>query len=104
MSLSFYILAILLASVLVQSGLVAGFVRVLRQAGRSRRPEYQPKTAVILCLRGGDPFLSACLNGVLNQDYPDYDVRIVVDAKSDPSWRVAEAAIARSPSSRVQLL
>jgi cellulose synthase/poly-beta-1,6-N-acetylglucosamine synthase-like glycosyltransferase len=104
MSLPFCILMILLALVLVQSGMAAGFVNVLRQAGRSRWPKYQPKSAVILCLRGGDPFLSACLNGVLNQDYPDYDVRIVVDSTSDPSWRVAEAAIARSPSSRVQLL
>ena len=44
--------------------------------------------AVILCVRGLDPFLPACLKGLLSQDYPKYDVWIVVDSTRDPAWPV----------------
>jgi len=42
-----------------------------------------PKAAVVLCLRGKDPFLADCLRALLTQDYPCFDVRIVVDANDD---------------------
>jgi cellulose synthase/poly-beta-1,6-N-acetylglucosamine synthase-like glycosyltransferase len=44
------------------------------------------RTAIVLCLRGADPFLHRCLTGVLTQDYPDYEVVIVVDHRDDPAW------------------
>lgn len=49
-----------------------------------------PPVAVILPLRGADPFLCDCLRGLLNQDYPYYTVRIVIDGPDDPAWGVVE--------------
>ena len=47
-----------------------------------------PKVAIALCLRGADPFLSNCLQALLNQNYPQYELNIVVDSKSDPAWNI----------------
>ena len=48
-----------------------------------------PKVAIALCLRGADPFLSDCLQALLNLNYPEYELRIVVDSESDPAWNIA---------------
>jgi cellulose synthase/poly-beta-1,6-N-acetylglucosamine synthase-like glycosyltransferase len=47
-----------------------------------------PRAAVILSLRGADPSLRRCLQGILQQNYPDYEVRIVIDSNEDPSAAV----------------
>ena len=36
--------------------------------------EAAPKAAIILAVRGMDPFLHATLKGLLRQDYPDYTI------------------------------
>jgi hypothetical protein len=77
-------------------GLIAGQTALLiayaRFLYRFRRPrladEACPPAAVILCVRGLDPFLPSCLNGLFQQDYPDYDVWIVVDSTRDAAWPV----------------
>lgn len=46
---------------------------------------FAPVATVILSLRGNDPFLINCLDGLLNQDYPQYTVKIIVDHVSDPA-------------------
>jgi len=48
-------------------------------------PEQQP-AVVIICVRGCDPSLESCLTGVLNQDYANYSVQMVVDNQSDQAW------------------
>lgn len=48
-----------------------------------------PKVAIALCLRGADPFLPNCLQALLNQNYPEYELRIVVDSQEDPAWEIA---------------
>ena len=58
-------------------------------AWRCRHPfptEHQfPEVAVILPLRGADPSLESCLTGVLAQDYPTYQLHIVIDSTADPA-------------------
>jgi cellulose synthase/poly-beta-1,6-N-acetylglucosamine synthase-like glycosyltransferase len=79
----------LIGLILGQSLLVAGFVRALKRFAVPLIPnERAPKAVVILCLRGTDPFLKDCITGLLNQDYPNYKVRIVVDSAEDPAHRV----------------
>jgi hypothetical protein len=56
-----------------------------------RPPEPLPEVAVLLPLRGADPSLQACLDGLLAQDYPAYRVHIVIDSAEDP----AQAVVAR---------
>ena len=45
-----------------------------------------PKAAVILSLRGHDPFLQRCIENLIRQDYPDFMIQIVVDSDGDPAW------------------
>lgn len=45
-----------------------------------------PRVTVLLPVRGADPFLVDCLHGLLNQDYPDYEVCVIVDSPHDAAW------------------
>ena len=62
-----------------------------------------PKVMAVLCVRGADPFLQDCLDGLLTQDYPHYTVRIVIDHRDDPAWSVVEHALRRHPSVPVEV-
>ncbi len=62
-----------------------------------------PKTAVILCLRGADPFLSDCLRALLNQNYTQYDLKIVVDRMEDPAWTIATDTVQEHGATNVQI-
>jgi cellulose synthase/poly-beta-1,6-N-acetylglucosamine synthase-like glycosyltransferase len=97
----FYVLAGLAAA---QALATFGFVEALRRTRRVGR-ESPPcaKTAVILCLRGSDPFLADCLQGLLHQDYPCYDVRIVIDSPDDPAWGTVERVVAHRGAANVQV-
>jgi glycosyltransferase involved in cell wall biosynthesis len=88
--------------ILGQSVLVAGFIRALASFKVPLIPdERAPKAVVILCLRGTDPFLNDCIAGLLNQDYPDYKVRIIVDSAQDPAHRVLSEALKPKDYDRV---
>jgi hypothetical protein len=90
--------------VVAQAAMVASFVRSL--LGGKRMPgdgTFTPKAAVVLCLRGMDPFLEKCLRAVLRLDYPAYDVKIVVDRREDPAWEVVEQIVAECPAAGVDL-
>ncbi|MCH2180485.1 MAG: glycosyltransferase family 2 protein [Mariniblastus sp.] len=41
--------------------------------------------SVVLCLRGSDPSLSACLNGLAQQSHHDFQLYCVVDDETDPA-------------------
>ena len=76
---------ILLAA--VEAVLAVALLRALlrRHGDRLEDKDCQP-VAVILPLRGADPSLQACLEALLEQDYPDYQVHAVLDSKEDPAW------------------
>jgi cellulose synthase/poly-beta-1,6-N-acetylglucosamine synthase-like glycosyltransferase len=59
------------------------------------RPAKWPPVAVLLPLRGPDPMLLACLQGIQSQDYPDYEVFIVVDSETDPAMDTLDGFLAR---------
>jgi glycosyltransferase involved in cell wall biosynthesis len=62
-----------------------------------------PRAAVVLCLRGSDPYLDECLAQLARQDYPDYELRIVLDSPSDPARAVAERWFSLAPANRVRI-
>jgi hypothetical protein len=68
-------------------------------------PQPLPMAAVILPLRGADPLLEACLAGLLTQDYPTYQVHIIIDSADDPAHKVVDEALARghAPGAEVHL-
>lgn len=55
-----------------------------------------PRAIVLMCVRGAEPRLGATLQNLLNQNYPDYEVRIVVDSRDDPAWPIIQQAVANS--------
>jgi len=60
-------------------------------------PGKAPKAVCVLCLRGRDPFLEECIQGLLQQDYPEYDVLIIVDSKIDPAFEAVHGILAEFP-------
>lgn len=95
---------VLLGLAVCQVPLVCAFVWALRRG--EQHPEAGsrcPKAAVVLCLRGTDPFLSDCIEAILDQDYPRYDVRVVVDCREDPAWKVVEEVVRRRQAENVHV-
>ena len=62
------------------------FRLVFPNATSPRNPGYQPRASVILSLRGKDPFVGKTIGNLLEQDYSDYELRIIVDSQTDPVW------------------
>lgn len=62
-----------------------------------------PKAAIILCLRGVDPFLADCVRALLNQNYSQYHLQIVVDSREDAAWNIVHEVIQRSLATHVRV-
>jgi cellulose synthase/poly-beta-1,6-N-acetylglucosamine synthase-like glycosyltransferase len=95
--------ALILVTLAVSQGLlVGGFLRVLWN-WRPDLPDDRAcrRAAIVLCLRGRDPFLEECIESLLAQDYPDYQLHIMVDSRQDPAWPVAESLAKRYGPERV---
>lgn len=87
---------ILFGSAVAQGALVCGFVIALRRTPRVMIADADcPKAAIVLCLRGTDPFLPDCIDALLNQDYPQFEIHVVVDCMEDPAWAVVEEILQR---------
>jgi len=99
---AFLLFALVVLLILGQACLVLGFVLALRKKRPSLLEDGQaPKAAVVLCLRGSDPFLGDCLRGLLGQDYPNFKVRVVVDHEDDPANRYVTEAIQTTGASNI---
>ncbi|MDY0165514.1 MAG: glycosyltransferase family 2 protein [Thermoguttaceae bacterium] len=94
-----------------QLPLVWVFIRGLRrrspppdptQSGRPSTPV--PKAAMILCLRGPDPFLAETLQAAVAQDYADYRLFVVIDHPDDPAWCVVEQTLGAPPPQHVEFV
>lgn len=88
----FVILGFLLLAQSVQS-LREGF-RFLGYVRRCRSEppgDYAPPAAVIIPVKGERPSLEANISAFLNQDYPPYQVILVVDDKNDPAYLTLSA-------------
>ncbi|MCG8648865.1 MAG: glycosyltransferase family 2 protein [Pirellulales bacterium] len=72
---------------------------------RHRRPvasqTRQPKAAVVLALRGPDPFLDDCIRRLLAQDYQDYTIFLVVDNDRDPVLGDIERLLEKTSADKV---
>ncbi len=88
-----------------QAALLIGYARFLYFFRRPPLADNDcPRAAVILCVRGLDPFLPACLSGLFQQDYPDYDVWIVVDSTRDAAWPVVSKLARQSGRRGIHVL
>lgn len=65
--------------------------------------EKLPSTSIILCLRGADPFLPKCLSALLNQNYPNYNLQIVIDSYEDPAWQMVSQIVKEGTVKQVKI-
>lgn len=49
-----------------------------------------PKAAVVLALRGDGPVVYQCLSSLIQQEYPDFTIHLVVDSDRDPVWNTID--------------
>jgi len=95
---------VLVALMIFQVPFTFNFVSLLRLPNRgSLQNDPMFRATVILCLRGGDPFLPDCLRALLNQNYPCYEVRIVVDSREDPAWEIVAQTLQNQAATHVQV-
>lgn len=74
-----------------------GFLhRMHRKAWHVPERPFEPKTAVILTLRGADPFLNRCVEGLMKQDYRNFTLFFVVDHETDPALPIVRELMARN--------
>lgn len=97
-----------MVEIALAAGIVAAFFalfflsRPLIQDFRSAQPvsaaEFNrlPPAAIILCVRGADPTLPRCLDGLLAQHYPNLQIHIVLDHCNDPAGPWVQAAADQS--------
>ncbi|MBD2443667.1 glycosyltransferase family 2 protein [Dolichospermum sp. FACHB-1091] len=94
----------LLGWLVIQSCLTLIFLWYLRSYKPQSLPDEKlPKTAVILCLRGADPFLHNCLRSLLQQNYPKYDLKLIIDSQEDPAFKIVTETINELGSTNVQI-
>ena len=63
-----------------------------------------PQALVVLCLRGGDPFLKHSIGLLIQQDYPRYQVRIVVDSPDDEAHGILREVFGESLPPQIEVL
>ena len=61
------------------------FGKIDHDAGQSL---WQPRASVVLSIRGNDPSLKATIMGLLDQEYANYEVILVIDHRTDEAWNV----------------
>jgi cellulose synthase/poly-beta-1,6-N-acetylglucosamine synthase-like glycosyltransferase len=81
------------------------YVQTLNNSRKPPRVDcHYPPALAILCLRGADPFLSQCIRRLLDVDYPNLTIRIVVDSDEDPSIPVVQSILDDQNDPRVELM
>ena len=74
----------------MQSALVFRYFLQMKSLFEGDANSYCPKTAVILCLRGGDPSLENCLKSLTAQSYSNFELHLVFDDREDPARKIVE--------------
>ena len=79
-------------------------VRYIRRVGTEPLADDEsPPVLVVLCLRGGDPFLSRTLRALIAQGYPNFRVRIIVDSPEDEAHQNLREVLGEPPPEHVEV-
>ena len=94
----------LLGSTLVQLALVLAYTSAHRRpTGKAIDDASLPVASVLMAVRGADASLSAAIRSVLDQDYPKFQVHIILDSEQDPGREIVEAVLRSASDPRVKL-
>lgn len=77
--------------------------RMLRWRARDLEDSELPRVVVLMALRGEDPGILLSLKRLMQQKYPSFEIRIVVDSRGDPAWQIVEQAIAETGANNVSV-
>ncbi|MEB3218919.1 MAG: glycosyltransferase family 2 protein [Nostocales cyanobacterium 94392] len=83
--------------------LTVAFVSKLNQSPKILEKQELPIATIILCVRGADPFLPKCLKALLNQNYPNYQLQIVMDSYQDPAWEMVTQTVKNIAAKHVKI-
>ncbi len=83
---------------------VRKFARLPCRKRRDRFASFRPPVSVIVPFKGVDRRLAAHVRALCEQDYPDYELLMVVDSDTDPAHRVLTEQLARYPKRKAQVL
>ena len=89
---------------LVQGLCVVAFVRQLWLPRRRSSFSQDPNVAVVLSVRGPDPFLEANMAALIDQDYPAFTLFIIVDSEHDSAWPYVVRVKALAPDRIVTMV
>lgn len=99
--LLFWLLLLLAA---LQCVMAARFCLALRRPLRPLPADADcPRARIFLSLRGADPYLDDVLVRLIEQDYPNFDLQIVVDSAADPAAEVVREALSKNPGRTVKV-
>lgn len=102
-SLEFSLYALISTGICIVAALVAAwlgampFLKVARQCAKSfllPKDISLPKVSVIVYTHNDEDSIADCLQGILAQDYPDFEVIVVDDASSDTTTDIVEKLVA----------
>lgn len=80
------------------------FLWKAKRMTRSKGEDHDfPRVMVVMAIRGRDPHLEECLSSLLNQNYPNYRVHLIVDNPKDPAWGVVQAILKENSHRPVQV-
>jgi glycosyltransferase involved in cell wall biosynthesis len=100
---SLLVAAVLLALLLVMSFFALNFVLFYLRNLDETPLSHQPKVGILMPLRGSDPFLKRCLVALMNQQYDNYVIRVVVDNPLDPAHEVVNEVLQEYPNEKLSL-
>ena len=90
---------------LLTLGTMFAFSRYVRGYRRPEVPlDRLPRVALLMGMKGADPYLRQSLLRLFSQDYPDYSVHIAIESRHDPAWQVVQDAITESRFANVEVV
>lgn len=89
--------SVFIAFAIIQLVIIAALIVAWGRTAAQALGHYSPRAAVIVALRGADPFLADFLVALVCQDYPDYKVFVIVDHEADPAAAVVSEAQSAAP-------
>ena len=69
-------------------------VRTIRGIQRAKEVNgFQPSAAVVLTIRGCDPTLERTIRALIQQNYSDYQIHLVIDNRTDAAWNLVNGVV-----------
>ncbi|MEK6257319.1 MAG: glycosyltransferase family 2 protein [Planctomycetota bacterium] len=93
---------ILIATVIVRAVMTVVYWRNTQSTEVSAAvPDPAPKVCIHMPVRGVDAYLRQTIQSLLDQDYPNFEVRIIVDSSESDEWEIIQQTVRDLHTNRV---